>query len=152
MTTNGRDPELQALLDRTAVSDVLYRYASTIDVKDYARLRTTFVDDARAKYAARDWMEGADAIVEWIAEQGTTRSFAHHFLNVYHVDVDVDGDRAHALTYHTSHQGTEGDPDTVDVIVARYHDDLVRTPDGWKVAAKQMEVLWRETRRAPQRR
>jgi 3-phenylpropionate/cinnamic acid dioxygenase small subunit len=150
MNTTARDPELQSLLDRTAVSDVLYRYASTIDVKDFSRLRTTFADDARGRYGDRPWIEGADDIVAWIAEQGATRAWQHHLVNVYHVDVD--GDRAHALTYHTSYQTSLGEPDVANVIVARYHDDLVRTADGWKIAAKVMEVLWRETRHAPQPR
>ena len=62
---------------------------------------------------------------------------------MYHVEVD--GDRAKALVYHTSHQVFEADPDTAHV-VARYHDELVRTPDGWKISRLVMEILWGERR------
>jgi 3-phenylpropionate/cinnamic acid dioxygenase small subunit len=147
MDTAARDPQVQALLDRTAVSDVLYRYASTIDRKDYDGLRAVFVDDARGQYGDRPWIEGADALVDWIRDQGRVQAWQHHLVNVYHVDVE--GDRAAALTYHTSHQATAADPDTAKVIVARYHDELVRTPAGWRIASKVMETLWRETRHAP---
>jgi 3-phenylpropionate/cinnamic acid dioxygenase small subunit len=149
MTDTTRDPAVQAMLDRTEVTDVLYRYASTIDRKDYEGLRATFVDDARGRYGDRDWIEGADALVRWIAEQGVDKAWQHHLLSVYHVDVE--GDTARALTYHTSHQVARDAPDTARVIVARYHDVLRRTPAGWRIAEKVMEVLWRDVRQAPPR-
>ena len=134
-------------IDRLEATDVLYRYASTIDVKDYESLRQVFTDDAVGTYGTRR-IEGADNIVGWIAEQGTDKGWQHHLISVYHVDID--GDVANALTYHTSHQTTLETPDTVKQIVARYHDRLVRTVAGWKIADKRMEVLWRETRTVPQ--
>jgi ketosteroid isomerase-like protein len=143
-----RDPAVQAMLDRQQIVDTLYRYASTIDRKDYAGLRNVFADDATARYGEREWITGADAIVEWITEHGRQQTWQHHLLSVYHVDID--GDRAMALTYHTSHQATVGEPDTVKVIVARYHDELRRIGDGWRIGRKDMEVCWRETRHAAQ--
>ena len=141
-----RDPVVQHLLDRQAITDTLYRYASTIDVKDYEGLRGVFADDAIARYGERDWMIGADEIVAWIADYGHTRSWQHHLLSVYHVDID--GDSAKALIYHTSHQTAVDDPDTVLVIVARYHDELRRIAGTWKITKKHMEVGWRESRHA----
>lgn len=144
MTDERRDAAVQAMLDRTEVADVLYRYASTIDRKDYAGLRAVFVDDARGRYGERPWVEGADALVAWIAEQGEDKAWQHHLLTVYHVDVE--GDAARALTYHTSHQARTAEPSRVRQIVARYDDELRRTADGWRIASKEMEVLWREDR------
>ena len=60
--------------------------------------------------------------------------------------MDVDGDSARALCYMTSHQVFEGDPNTVKVLVGRYHDELKRTPDGWKISSRKAEFLWSETR------
>ena len=150
MTDVSRDPAVQALLDRTDVSDVLYRYASTIDRKDYDGLRAVFADDARGRYGDRDWVIGADAIVAWIADVGRAQAWQHHLVSVYHVDVD--GDTARAVTYHTSYQAELVDTDTVKQIVARYHDELRRTRAGWKIVSKTMETLWRETRHVPQAR
>jgi hypothetical protein len=73
------------------------------------------------------------------------KAWQHHKLTVYHVDID--GDEARALTYHTSHQTTFDDPDTVQVIVARYRDVLRRDGDGWKIANKVFEIGWMEERR-----
>ena len=67
---------------------------------------------------------------------------------MYHVDID--GDEASALTYHTSHQTDDADPDTVIVIVARYRDVLRRQDGEWKIADKLMEIGWIEQRHASQ--
>ena len=32
------------------------------------------------------------------------------------------------------------------ILVARYHDELRRTPDGWKISKRVMELLWGETK------
>lgn len=130
--------------DREQVEDTLYRYASTIDAGDLVRLRSLLTDDARARYGARDWIEGADAVVEFIRDKGSGVGWQHHLLSIYHVEVD--GDVATALTYHTSYQVFRARPDEAAMIVARYHDRLVRVGDGWLIQEKRMEIGWRETR------
>ncbi len=139
---------VQALVDRQQIVDTLYRYASTIDTKDFARLRSLFVDDAVGQYAGAEPIHGADAIVAWIDSMTVDRAWQHHLVNVYHVDID--GDEARTLTYHTSHQTSTSDPDTAIVIVARYRDVLRRVDGTWKIADKRMDVGWMEQRHAPQ--
>ena len=53
---------------------------------------------------------------------------------------------ARTLTYHTSHQTTVEDPDTVIVLVARYKDSLRRQGGTWKIFDKYMEIGWLEER------
>jgi ketosteroid isomerase-like protein len=139
---------VQDLVDRQQISDTLYRYASSIDYKDYATLRSLFVDDAVGKYGNAPAIEGADQIVKWITGATLDRAWQHHKLTVY--QIDIDGDVATTLTYHTSHQTTVDDPDTVIVIVARYKDILRRVDGSWKIADKLMEVGWLEQRHASQ--
>jgi hypothetical protein len=136
---------LQAILDRQEIVDTLLRYASAIDAKDYPTLRGTLADDVVAQYgAAADPISGADTLTKWIEEMGADRLWQHHLLAVYHVDID--GDEARTLTYHTSRSAGEADPDEVLEIVARYR-DVVRRVDGtWKIADKRMELCWMETR------
>lgn len=139
---------LQELVDRQQIIDTLYRYASTIDSKDYPRLRSLFADDAVAQYASGEPLHGADAIISWIDQMTLDRTWQHHLLNVYHVDID--GDEARTLTYHTSHQTAEADPNTVIVIVARYRDVLRKLDGTWKIVDKVMDVGWMEERQFPQ--
>ncbi len=65
-------------------------------------------------------------------------------LSVYRVDLD--GDHAKALVYHTSHRVLESDPATAQVLVGRYHNELRRDGDGWKISNLLLEVLWGERR------
>jgi 3-phenylpropionate/cinnamic acid dioxygenase small subunit len=140
---------VQELVDRQQITDVLYRYASTIDYKDYPAMRALFTDDAVGQYgASTEPIHGGDNIIAWIDSMTLDRAWQHHKLTVYHVDID--GDTANTLTYHTSHQTTVDDPDTVIVIVARYKDKLRRENGTWKIYDKFMEVGWTEQRHASQ--
>jgi ketosteroid isomerase-like protein len=135
---------IQRLIDRQAIEDTLYKYAATIDLKDYDGLRTVFTDDVVAQYAGAPEIQGADTLVSWIREMSQSQGFQHHFVNVY--EVDIDGDEAKTYTYHTSHQIDPSEPDTVYVIVGRYRNVLHKVDGRWLIADKRMEVGWMEKR------
>jgi SnoaL-like domain len=138
MTTDS----VGVLVDRIAIEDAIYRYASCIDVRDMDGVRAVLSDDLWAQYGNSDPITGGDTVVKWIDESTRDCIWQHHLLNVYHVDLD--GDRAKVLVYHTSRQVFASDPDTVNVLVARYHNEVVRTADGWKISRLVMEILWGE--------
>jgi ferredoxin len=141
--------ELRRLIDRQQISDVLYRYASSVDYKDFATLRSLFTDDARGVYMTVADLTGADEIVKWIDGMTAGKAWQHHKLTVYHIDF-TGPDEASTLTYHTSHQTDVGDESTVTLIVARYRDKLRRVGDTWQITEKIMEPGWMEQRRLPQ--
>ena len=132
------------LQDRLMVTDTLYRYGSCIDTDDMAGLRAVLADDVWARYGNGDPILGADALVGWIGESIAGVLWQHHLLSVYHVDVS--GDRARALVYHTSHRVFASDPATANVLVGRYHDELRRAGAGWQISRLQLEFLWAERR------
>jgi hypothetical protein len=80
----------------------------------------------------------------WIAEATATIIWQHHLLNVY--TVNIDGDQASALSYLTSYQVFKENPDAAIILVARYHDELRRTPAGWRISKRIMEILWGESK------
>jgi ketosteroid isomerase-like protein len=140
--TVSADPAIRALQDRMDITDVLYRYASTIDRSDHEGLRGVLADDVWAQYGNADPVSGGDAVAGWIGEAIANVVWQHHLLSVY--DVDVAGDRASALVYHTSHQVFEDDPDTAKLLVGRYHNELRREDDGWRISRLVLEILWGE--------
>jgi len=142
--TVSADPAVRALQDRADVTDTLYRYASTIDRFDVAGLRRLLADDLVAQYGNADPVTGGDAVAEWIGAAIAEVVWQHHFLSVYHVDVE--GDRATALVYHTSHQVFEADPDAAKLLVGRYDVELRREVDGWKIGRLRLDLLWGEAR------
>jgi hypothetical protein len=138
------DSGIGALVDRLEVTDTLYRYASCIDRRDGDGVRAALADDLWAQYGNAPPMSGGDAVARWIDENTRDCVWQHHLLSVYHVEVE--GDRAQALVYHTSHQVFAGDPGTVNVLVGRYHNELRRTAGGWKISKLVFEILWGERR------
>jgi ketosteroid isomerase-like protein len=145
VTTPPRAEEaLRALQDRIEITDVLYRYASTIDRFDLEGLRSTLADDLFAQYGNAEPVNGGEAVADWIAAAIAPVIWQHHFLSVYHVEVD--GDHASALVYHTSHQAFEDQPDTAKLLVGRYHNELRRQADGWKISRLVLEILWGESK------
>jgi hypothetical protein len=141
-TTLTADPAMRALQDRVDITDVLYRYASTIDRFDYSGLRRTLADDLWAQYGNAEPVVGGDAVAAWIREATKNVVWQHHLLSVYHVDVE--GDHAAALVYHTSHQVFEEAPGTAMLLVGRYHNELRREGDGWRITRLVLEILWGE--------
>jgi len=142
--TVSADPAVRALQDRADVTDTLYRYASTIDRFDVAGLRRLLADELVAQYGNADPVTGGEAVAEWIGAAIAEVVWQHHFLSVYHVDVE--GDRATALVYHTSHQVFEADPDAAKLLVGRYDVELRREVDGWKIGRLRLDLLWGEAR------
>lgn len=144
---SGSEPgggAIRAITDRIEITDVLYRYASAIDRFDHQGIRQTLADDLRARYGNSEPLTGGDAVASWVAESIATVVWQHHLLSVYHVEVD--GDVARALVYHTSHQVFEDDPGKAKVLVGRYHNELRRTAAGWKISELVLELLWGEAR------
>jgi ketosteroid isomerase-like protein len=141
-TTVSADPAVRALKDRMDVTDVLYRYASTIDRFDAAGLRSVLADDVWAQYGNAEPVSGGDAVAGWIGEATANVVWQHHLLSVYHVEVE--GDLARALVYHTSHQVFDDAPDTAKLLVGRYHNELRREHDGWRISRLVLEILWGE--------
>jgi hypothetical protein len=135
---------LRALQDRTDIEDVLYKYSSSVDSFDKEGVRSCLADDIRAEYGNGEPVTDGDTLANWIAEATATCIWQHHLLNVYHVKID--GDQASTLSYLTSYQVFEEDPNAAIILVARYHDELRRTPDGWKISKRVMELLWGETK------
>ena len=138
------DPVLAALRDRAGISDTLLRYGSCIDLADREGLRALLADDLWARYGNGEPIVGGDAVVDWIVQATAATLRQHHMLNVY--EVEVDGDTARALVYHTSHRVLRDTPDTVSILVGRYHAELRRAGEGWLITRILLEYVWAERR------
>jgi hypothetical protein len=135
---------VRALQDRIDIEEVLYRYSSAVDSFDKEGLRSCLADDLWAQYGNSEPVTDGDTLANWIADATATVIWQHHLLNVYHVKID--GDKASTVSYLTSYQVFENDPKAAIILVARYHDELRRTPDGWKLSRRVMELLWGESK------
>jgi hypothetical protein len=63
------DTEDIALADRVAMDDLLTRYATAIDSRDWDLLDTVFTDDAQLDYRSAGGIEGSyPEVRRWLAE------------------------------------------------------------------------------------
>ncbi|WP_131746968.1 nuclear transport factor 2 family protein [Frankia sp. Cppng1_Ct_nod] len=132
------------VVDRLAVEETLHRYWSHIDAGNFTAVRALFTDDARGRYWGGQWLDGGDAVVEWLINVSAPALFMHHMGKVYRVGID--GDRATAHSHITAHITLRDAPETVVVSVGNYFDELRRADGGWKISVKDFSQGWSEAR------
>jgi ketosteroid isomerase-like protein len=88
------DPEVQRLVDESAIRRLLSRYVRAIDRRDYDLLRTCYHPDAVDEHGVYDG--DIDGFVEYLRKI-TPSEFESHFLSS--PLIEVDGDVAWAETY-----------------------------------------------------
>ncbi|MGY1810840.1 nuclear transport factor 2 family protein [Blastococcus sp. SYSU D00669] len=135
------DPLIQALLDERAIAAVCVRYATAIDDRDWARLRSCFLPDAVGVYHPDRPLHGRAAIEAAIRTAVAPLTRTQHLVT--NVEVDVGGDAAAArCSLHAQHVRAGVPGGEKYVIAGRYVDRFVRTADGWRIAHRVLERWW----------
>ncbi len=130
------------LADRQRIVEVIDRYASALDDKDYARFRTCFSDDAAVHYG-ETVLRGPDAVAAYCEASLARWGATQHLLGNY--EIALDGDRAAARTaMHASHVAPDGGE--IWVVGGTYVDRLERRDGGWVIVERALEAKWSERR------
>ena len=132
---------LQDLLDRAEIGDLLARYSTALDNRDWALLGSVFVPDALCDYGALGNPHGLDEITSLI--RGTIGDLDATQHLVGNVVVEVRGDEATADCYLISQHIRRDTPGGDHYFLGgRYHDRVVRTPAGWRIAHRTLHRMW----------
>jgi len=129
-------------LDRAArddVADVLVRYATGIDRRDWTLFRSCFTDDCEADYGDIGTWHSADEITEWMTQ--THEPCGHTMHRITNVAVDPGGDgRVRARCYVDA---IIMGPDNAGGMRANgyYDDELVHTDGGWRIARRRYTMV-----------
>jgi 3-phenylpropionate/cinnamic acid dioxygenase small subunit len=123
---------------RQDVADVLVRYATGIDRRDWALFRTCFTGDCEADYGEIGVWHGADAITEWMARAHA--GCGHTMHRITNQAISPNGDGVVARSYvdaivmaPDNRSGTRA--------VGYYDDELVCTDDGWRIARRRFTMV-----------
>jgi ketosteroid isomerase-like protein len=138
------DP-LAQLLDVHAIVTLTEDYCWALDDKDYERLRDVFLPDATADVA--ESCTGVDAIIERVKRSLDPLDVTQHLVTNHRVVVD--GDRATCrcqLQSQHVRRGVEGG--RTYLVGGRYHDQLERTPAGWRIRHRELVITWTDGNRA----
>ena len=125
---------LQALLDRTAIHDLIMRYARGVDRRDLDLVASCFAPDAA--YEGSLGTGGIDVVLATLRERMPRYRTTMHFLT--NPLIEVNGDRAACETYALVYHRLENEDDVEDFIVGvRYVDELARRPEGWRIVHRR---------------
>ncbi|MGC2654450.1 MAG: nuclear transport factor 2 family protein [Mycobacterium sp.] len=124
--------------DRQDVTEVLLRYATGIDRRDWSLFRTVFTDDCELDYGDIGTWQGVDAVTDFM--QKAHAAAGHTLHRVTNPVIAVDGDRAEARTYvdalvmlSDNQSGVNG--------IGYYDDEMVRTAAGWRIARRRFTTV-----------
>ncbi|MFV8244100.1 nuclear transport factor 2 family protein [Mycolicibacterium peregrinum] len=120
--------------DRLDIIDVLVRYATGIDRRDWPLFRTVFTDDCVLDYGEIGQWDGVDAVTEFMDQVHAMAGHTLHRLSNH--AIAVDGDTATARTYVDSLIMAQDNSSGVNGI-GFYDDELVRTTAGWQIARRR---------------
>jgi 3-phenylpropionate/cinnamic acid dioxygenase small subunit len=120
--------------DRQVISDVLVRYATGIDRRDWPLFRTVFTDDCELDYGEIGAWKGADAVTEFMRQAHELAGHTMHRLT--NQVITVDGDSARARTYVDALIMLADNSSGVNA-AGFYDDEFVRTEGGWQIARRR---------------
>lgn len=119
--------------DKEEIREVLLRYATGIDRRDWPLFRTVFTDDCQLDYGEVGTWKGVDAITEFMQRAHAMAGHTMHRLT--NQVIMIDGDTAQSRTYVDALIMVDEGNSGVNA-AGFYDDDLVRTEDGWRVARR----------------
>jgi 3-phenylpropionate/cinnamic acid dioxygenase small subunit len=120
--------------DRQDISDVLVRYATGIDRRDWTLFRTIFTDDCELDYGEIGSWKGADAVTEFMQQAHALAGHTMHRLT--NQVITVNGDAAQSRTYIDALIMFADNNSGVNA-AGFYDDELVRTEQGWQIARRR---------------
>jgi hypothetical protein len=142
---------VETLLARAEISDVVHRYATGIDRRDWPLFRSCFADEIDLDFTtwsggeprrmkADDWVEGVrNSLSGFDATQHVSSNHVH----------TIEGSEATCVSYMMAlHNIVEGAERKMQAIGGYYTNQLRRGADGWRIHACRLTVTWERGDRA----
>ena len=139
------DALLQELVDRARISDVVNRYATGMDLRDWELFRSCFTDPVELDFSsfhggppqklpAADWVAGVRAALSGFdATQHVSSNHVH----------TIHGERATCVSYMKAEHflaNREGDGSIA--LGGYYTNELERAQDSWRIRKCTLTVTW----------
>ena len=137
--------DLQALKDRADISDVVMRFATSVDTLDFELYRSIFADRVDMDVSSFSGVPLERVSMDAWTEQ--IRGFLPGFDATQHVLTnpvfDVDGDDARIVVYMKAEHFIANDQgDNSHAIGGNYQFGLKRVSGEWKIVAMTLNVTW----------
>ena len=124
--------------DRLAITELLHRYAFTIDDQTWDDLLDIFTDECVADYGQFGTFTTAQAVTDWMRQAHIGLKSHHAIANV---TTDVEDDRATARSYVTVTILTTTDSPAMLRTGGEYRDVLQRVDGCWRIAERSYRTI-----------
>ncbi|WP_340315840.1 nuclear transport factor 2 family protein [Rhizorhabdus argentea] len=134
---------LREISDRLEIQQLLIDYADAIDTNDMAKLDNIFTPDAFVSYTPYGGREGRySELRDWLRESLSAFSATQHL--VANPDIRIDGDVAtgKVMCFNPLVAKSGDAPNGVMFLGLWYKDCYARTPDGWRITAREEIPSW----------
>ena len=135
----------QEIADRIEIDDLITRYATAVDTKDWDLYRTVFTDDAVIDYTSAGGIRGSlGEVVEWLSHALKLFPMTQHLITNRHVVLE--GDTATGRSYYYNPLGRPDGTGGMQLLFfgGYYNDRFRRTAEGWRIAERIEETAWVE--------
>jgi 3-phenylpropionate/cinnamic acid dioxygenase small subunit len=135
---------LQEVADRIEIEDLLTRYATAVDAKDWDLYASCFTADAFVDYTGAGGIKGTVAeVTRWLAQVMPLFPMTQHLIT--NRAIVLRGDTATCRSYLFNPMAMRRDAaDGLALFFdgGYYNDTLVRTADGWRIAERVEEPAY----------
>jgi 3-phenylpropionate/cinnamic acid dioxygenase small subunit len=133
---------LQEVADRIEIDDLLTRYATALDAKDWDLFATCFTPQAFIDYTGAGGIKGSlPEVREWLAQVMAGFPMTQHLVT--NRAVQISGDTATCRSCLFNPMGVkDGDGLAVFLEGGYYRDKLVRTAAGWRIVERVEEPTY----------
>jgi hypothetical protein len=122
-----------------AIQDVLTRYATGIDRRDWSLFRTCFTEDLVADYGDFGLWKSPDEITDFM--EYAHREMGHTLHRLSNFSIQIDGEAARARTYVDALLTPGPAGGEIHRGIGYYDDELVKTGDGWKIRKRHFVAV-----------
>jgi 3-phenylpropionate/cinnamic acid dioxygenase small subunit len=121
------------------VAEVLVRYATGIDTRDWTLFRTCFADDCQLDYGAHGVWNDPDAFTEYFEKVHAPYGHSLHRITNHAVRFNSEG--VTARSYFDAIVMFADNKQVQARAAGYYDDDLTRTDQGWKIANRKVVLV-----------
>lgn len=132
---------LQEMSDRLEIQDLFARYTYAIDDRDYDALDDVFTPDAVIDYSETGGEKGSVAeIKRWLPVAMAKFPKFQHMVATTQLKLSGDTARSRTILFNPMIHADAAGTERVFFIGLWYRDELVRTPEGWRIASRYEEM------------
>ncbi len=138
------EAELQGLVDRAAISEVVLGYATGLDRRDWDLYRSIFTDEIEMDFSSLGIPASRVDADQWVADAKLLFAGfeATQHLSANHVH-ELRGDEASCVSYMQAEHFVAQNGELLRwTIGGHYANELLRTSQGWKLQKVTLTVTW----------